>query len=118
MEQREQATDAVAPASSVVFGAAGEVSLELGTTPKKSLASAARSAMIKIDGATAEFEASYTVGDQLGSGAFATVYRVTRRDSGAEFAMKDVSLRRLNPAARERLLREIEILRVRQPPFF
>ena len=63
---------------------------------------------------SAAFLERYATGEELGRGAFSTVYRVTKRSSGESFAAKVIDLRplRLRQAFQiARLRREYEIMR-------
>jgi hypothetical protein len=62
------------------------------------------------------FASHYEVGEVLGKGAFATVFRATKRDTGVEYALKQIALRRLSGSSRERLLREIQIMQLLDHP--
>jgi len=62
------------------------------------------------------YNVTYTKEESLGAGAFAVVSRVVHRGTGQEFAAKDIVLRRLAKSSRERLLREIEVMKVLDHP--
>lgn len=56
-------------------------------------------------------EAAYSVGDTLGRGCFATVYKGTRRRDGLEVAVKVVDKARLDTDTASLLQNELEVLR-------
>lgn len=53
----------------------------------------------------------YVLGERIGSGSFAVVWRGTHRHSGEEFAVKEIDKKQLTPKVSENLLKEITILR-------
>lgn len=66
-----------------------------------------------LDGSIDSF---YHRGEELGSGAFATVYAVTHRDTGEKFAAKFIEKKSLAEIDQLRLKTEVDILkRVRHP---
>ncbi|XP_038682185.1 serine/threonine-protein kinase ATG1a isoform X2 [Tripterygium wilfordii] len=52
----------------------------------------------------------YVLGDKIGSGSFAVVWKAMHRQRGAEFAVKEIDKRQLSQKVSENLLKEISIL--------
>lgn len=53
----------------------------------------------------------YMLGERIGSGSFAVVWRARHRQSGAEVAVKEIDKMKVDGKFREGLLKEITILR-------
>lgn len=52
----------------------------------------------------------YILGQRIGSGSFAVVWRARHRQSGLEVAVKEIDDKLLSPKVRDNLLKEISIL--------
>jgi serine/threonine protein kinase len=64
----------------------------------------------------AGFHEGYTVGAEIGDGAFAKVYKCTRKADGAEFAAKVIALKGLTPKEELQIIQEAENLRKLKHP--
>ena len=74
-------------------------------------ATMASSSMVQMFGV--EFLQRYDVGEKIGKGFYASVFRCIRRSDGAVFAVKSIDVRPLRLRenfSRERLMREVIIL--------
>ncbi|KAK7258408.1 hypothetical protein RIF29_23983 [Crotalaria pallida] len=52
----------------------------------------------------------YILGQRIGSGSFAVVYRSRHRKTGLEYAVKEIDKKQLSPKVKDSLLKEISIL--------
>ena len=62
------------------------------------------------------FHEAYEKGEEIGDGAFAKVYKCTRKADGAQFAVKEVLTKSLKPKEELQMIQEAETIRKLKHP--